>query len=852
MKYLFFIPLAAFIINLFALSYIAALDWKNKVNRSFILFAASLAAWVLSSILYYKPPDESLIMPSLRFIIASWSLTGFLFLNFACVYAEKRRNLFYYIILGLTIAGIFIIVTTDWMVSSYRLHPWGFNALWGNLYAPIIILIFTIPVLYSLHIIIMKRRQTPDALSRKQQLMIIWAIVVNLVVGFALEYLPKIFPSLLILNHMAPASSCIWSMIIFYAIAKYRFLKPDIFTAAERLFADLQDGVIIINPGGEILELNEAAREIIGYTDSTKGRQFIHPYIKNYRNDESYKDYETTTGPEDSPRIIVLTQSDLFHRNLTIGKTLIIKDITERKAMFRNLSASEEQFRSMVENITDVIYSLTGEGIITYISPVIRHMTGYNSAEIIGKLFTDFIHPEDVPVLMEKFSKFEEYDQAPQEFRLRKKDGSFLQVISSNKIIKIDNEIMGLRGVLTNVDPLRKARDELEKTQRIYSLVVNNITDMVWIFDIARFKITYVSPSVEKIFGWTPEEYLDIEIQDRMDPRSLQDAVELLTDEIENDADREPDRIRKIDFIEIDKYGNRLSTEATIRFLRDKTGKAVELIGVSRDITIRKMLEDELKKSLTILRERNETMVNDLNTARLIQQALLPEEVPVHPRLKISFRYLPLATIGGDYFNFIHLQEGGLGVFLGDVTGHGVPAALFLSLLKSVTNKIWRQFATIPSFFIDQLNSDLQESMPSYYITAIYGLFQEAAKNGTMRFTFANGGHPGPIILRKADETTGIIDGRGPLLGAFDKVQYENQTVLLERGDRIFLYTDGLPETMNEKNEILGFDELPGWIRQISRPDLDETLDSIIYNINIYRGSNPLSDDIVIIGFEIL
>jgi|GEM_PF-372658 len=852
MKYLFFIPLTAFIINLFALSYIAALDWKNKVNRSFILFAVSLAAWTLASILYYKPPEEFLIMASLRFITALWSLTGFLFLNFACAYAEKRKYFFYYLILGLTISGIAITFMTDWMVAGYLLHPWGLTALWGVLFVPTIILIFTIPILYSLYIIIIKRRQTHDLLSRKQQLMIISAIVANMVVGFALEFMPKFFPSLLVLNHMSPASSCIWNMIIFYAIIKYRLLKPDILIAAERLFADLQDGVIIITTNGEIVELNDAARQMLGFEKNVKNGYLLDSYIRNYRNKDTYKDYETTTGPEESPRSIILTQSDIFHRNIPIGKIIIIKDITERKMMFRNLSASEEQFRSLVENITDVIYSLTDKGIITYISPAIRQMTGYDPDEIIGNMFINYIHPDDAPVLMEKFGKMLQYDNVPLEFRMLKKDGPPLQVISSNKIIKVDNEIMGLRGVLTNVDPLRTARDELEKTQRIYSLVVNNITDMVWIFNIPAFKITYVSPSVEKIFGWTPEEYLDIIIQDRMDPRSLQDAVEILTDEIENDADREPDRIRKIDFIEIDKYGNRLNTEATIRFLRDTTGKAVELIGVSRDITIRKMLEDELKKSLTILRERNEMMVNDLNTARLIQQALLPEEVPVHPRLKISFRYLPLATIGGDYFNFIHLQEGGLGVFLGDVTGHGVPAALFLSLLKSVTNKIWRQFATIPSSFIDQLNSDLQESMPSYYITAIYGLFQEAGNNGTMRFTFANGGHPGPIILRKADATAGIIDGRGPLLGAFDKVQYENHTVLLERGDRIFLYTDGLPETMNEKNEILGFDELPEWIRKINRPDLDETLDSIIYNINIYRGSNPLSDDIVIIAFEIL
>jgi len=192
-------------------------------------------------------------------------------------------------------------------------------------------------------------------------------------------------------------------------------------------------------------------------------------------------------------------------------------------------------------------------------------------------------------------------------------------------------------------------------------------------------------------------------------------------------------------------------------------------------------------------------------------------------------------------------------IFIGDVSGHGVSAALFLSLLKATADRACRRHGQSPREFIESLNRDLLENMPHYFVTAIYGYFSTAGMNGgSINFTFSKGGHPNPIIYRAATGDIDMLNCRGTILGKFDHVSFEEQTVTLQRGDRIFLYTDGLPETTNEENNIIGFNELPSLIRDVSAKDLGATLDAVIQSANSFRGSAKIEDDIVLIGCEVL
>ncbi len=304
------------------------------------------------------------------------------------------------------------------------------------------------------------------------------------------------------------------------------------------------------------------------------------------------------------------------------------------------------------------------------------------------------------------------------------------------------------------------------------------------------------------------------------------------------------------EFLNRKKNGDAYWELCSISPIKDNNGEITNFIAVKEDTTEKKKSDEALLLSETMLRWRNDLIELDLKNAQLIQKALLPKEIPNLKNLEIDYRYLPLESVGGDYFSFTTLREGGMGVFLGDVTGHGVSAALFLALVKAFTDRACRDFGRNPKEYFRTLNLDLLNNMTTNFLTAIYGYFN-FSKNPGVTFTLSVGGHPQPIVYRAESKTIEIVDARGTILGIMEKIQYSEKTIILNKGDRMFLYTDGLQETMNSGRDIFGIESLSQLILESNRETLSATLDSILQGIENYRGDAPATDDIVLIGFEV-
>jgi sigma-B regulation protein RsbU (phosphoserine phosphatase) len=140
--------------------------------------------------------------------------------------------------------------------------------------------------------------------------------------------------------------------------------------------------------------------------------------------------------------------------------------------------------------------------------------------------------------------------------------------------------------------------------------------------------------------------------------------------------------------------------------------------------------------------------------------------------------------------------------------------------------------------------------MPLSFLTAIYGIFLPDPADNTMRFAFSCAGHPPPLLYRADTGTVDFIAARGPIIGMLPSINCEKITITPKKGDRIYLYTDGLPETQNGNKELIELDRLPDLIRAATRPSLSETLDAITDATNAFRGGVRFTDDIVLIGFE--
>ncbi len=264
-----------------------------------------------------------------------------------------------------------------------------------------------------------------------------------------------------------------------------------------------------------------------------------------------------------------------------------------------------------------------------------------------------------------------------------------------------------------------------------------------------------------------------------------------------------------------------------------------------------KAVEEALKKSEIELRRHTDIIEQDLKNAQLIQSALLPRQMPQFEKLHIDYRYIPLESVGGDYFSFTSLREGGMGVFLGDIMGHGVSAALFLALVKAFADRTCRHYGLKPKEFMTHLNNSLMNNMTTHFLTAIYGHFHFNSEENGITFDFAKGGHPPPILYRNNTKQIEILNCGGGILGVSEKMDYEENSLFLQKGDKLFLYTDGAYEIMNPDNNILGIQNLCGIIRASSGLPLGKTLSSIIEQIQKYRGVSPIMDDILLIGFEV-
>lgn len=271
-------------------------------------------------------------------------------------------------------------------------------------------------------------------------------------------------------------------------------------------------------------------------------------------------------------------------------------------------------------------------------------------------------------------------------------------------------------------------------------------------------------------------------------------------------------------------------------------------------------LQIELEESNARLASANERMSLDLKAAAGIQETFLPRKTLRIPGTNFAWIYRPCDELGGDGLNIIPLGEGKVGVYVLDVSGHGVAAALLAvtvgrllsppsepsSILSRAGDRDDPFDLLPPAEVAARLNRLFPfDSATHQFTTMIYGILNTV----TGEFRYISAGHPGPVHLPHGADPV-ILESQAFPIGVSDQV-YEEHSVHLGRGDRLFLYSDGIPETMNFAQKQFGRTHLLESIGQGRSDLLEESVAILLEKVSQWRAPAPPQDDISILAFEL-
>src|SRR5262245_42648929 len=289
-------------------------------------------------------------------------------------------------------------------------------------------------------------------------------------------------------------------------------------------------------------------------------------------------------------------------------------------------------------------------------------------------------------------------------------------------------------------------------------------------------------------------------------------------------------------------------------------GSKPALIVVWHDLTEIKRAEAELRRRAEELAAINAHLKRDLQAAARVQEALLPAVLPDTPPVRLAWTYRPCEELGGDLLNIFLLDDRRVGLYLLDVSGHGVAASLlsvtashFLtphgdaSLLRLPTVAESLAGLARPGEVVRRLNVQFCSERSEQFMTLFYGILDFTS----LSLCYANAGHPGPVVLSDGAAPRVLLQNSGLPVGVMEKAEYEDAELALRSGDRFWLYSDGLSEAMNSTGEQFGTERLLGEFQACSPEVLSDAVRRVLRSVETWAGESGPQDDISLVAFEI-
>jgi PAS domain S-box-containing protein len=394
------------------------------------------------------------------------------------------------------------------------------------------------------------------------------------------------------------------------------------------------------------------------------------------------------------------------------------------------------------------------------------------------------------------------------------------------------------------------------------------IRDAVIVADAESQRIVLWNPAAARMFGYSSSEALELKVEALVpEPLKAQHRAGIAR-YAKTGHGPYIDTHEVLDLPAVRNDGEEISVELSlspISPVHEVDGEGGRFVlAIIRDVTERKWIEEEVRQLNKDLEKRvaerteqlksamakqqqeaqeRQRIEQELRVARLIQQTLLPKSLPAIAGYDVAAYYQPAWEVGGDFYDFLELPHGRLGLLVGDATGHGMPAALLMATTRGML-RAGAQTSDSPSEILERVNNNLYpDILPNMFVTCLATLLD--SRSG--RLQYANAGHD-PPYLRHADGVS-ELRATGMPLGLMPNMSYEQKEVRLKPGESVLLYSDGLVEAHDPRREMFGFPRMQGFVG--AHPGGATLIDILLAELERFTGEGwEQEDDITLLTLQ--
>ncbi len=598
----------------------------------------------------------------------------------------------------------------------------------------------------------------------------------------------------------------------------------------ESYVEDAPLGILVVEQDGSIGFVNSRAYSLFGYTPGELVGQPIEILVPGSLRE---RHVELRDGFFQSPKKRLMAGRELLGQRkdnsplpLAVGLNPILRGTTPRVVAtvmdLTELRRAEELLLRFFELSLDLFAIAHVSGRLLRVNANYTRLLGYSDEELLSRPFFDIIHPEDVPSVQAQLQRLT-VGEAVTDFRCRLRDSRGNDHWTEWDARSVPAEGM-IYAVGRNITDRLRMENELLYRERRERAILDNTPAIIYVKGIdgryefvnrrhaelfSRNQETAVGKSVQDFF---PEEEADRFIQN--DQQIIETGKTLTVEEIVRHDDGH-------------------HTYVSVKFpLLDAGGRVCATAGISTDITEQ------------LLAHRTE---QELELARSFQSKLYPQTAPAVPGLEVAGSAIPLTQMCGDYYDYIKLGRKRLLVSIGDVSGHGVGPALQMAEVRCTIRTLARLGNDPPSIMGD-LNRMLCEDLPE---SSFISFFLADMDLENRRLCYLGAGHDAFLI--HADDTVTRLESTHPVMGIDPATAFlEMASTGLDKGDVVFLFTDGLTEARDVRDKEYGRNQAIETVRRHRQEPSDRIIQELFLSVYEFTSGRNLLDDITAVVVKIV